>query len=1105
MAPPGEPRALAGDRDPDPDPDPDPEGDLAALAELDEARLLQSLTDRFLQQRIYTYVGDILVAVNPFQRLPLYEKPIAEKYRSRAKGSLPPHIFAVADRAYQAMLGRLGMGPQNQCIVISGESGAGKTESTKLLLQHLMNLCRGHSQLEQQILQVNPLLEAFGNAQTVMNDNSSRFGKYVQLRFQQSTVRGAKLSEYLLEKSRVVQQDAGERNFHIFYYMFAGLSAEEKEIYGLLDPARYRYIGGHFGTQATTECWKHKYREVCNALDMVGFQEQEQVDMQAILAGVLSLGNVSFQPQESNGAVQVGEVSRGWLKAAAGQFGVQEEELLSCLICTVSVTRGEQIQRLHTQQQAEDARDSIAKVAYGRVFGWIVCKINELLAESVDPDVELREIGILDIFGFENFVVNRFEQLCINLANEQLQHFFNHHIFRLEQAAYREEELPWETIAFTNNQPILDLLLAKPLGLLSLLDEQSRFPQATDKTFVDKLNSSFKGNVHFQLVRGRVPSFSILHYAGKVQYSASGFLEKNRDTLPANIRGLFINSITPLLSVLFTATISRTGTLMPHIKAKVPLGAGDNFNNTRKQSVGAQFRHSLSVLMERMYSATPHFVRCVKPNSRKEPGVADSQVLLQQLRYNGLLETIRIRREGFSWRPSFEDFAQKYRILLIKPDADLSKESCLEILQSTELAGWKCGKSRLFFKYWHQEQLARSIEHLEKAAVTIQKTYRGFCCRRSYRVLVAERTAQARRLHEAAERERNRQVEMEAQAPETATPPVPVPRRRRLRPLSRTRAAADLPLQPPIPRPRSKLTESTPFDNFLHTGPCPALGTAGDEAKKRQLKRGATLRWFRETQARKVLQDDGAFPSWLHGMISRREAENLLMDKPLGCFLVRISQSRPGYTLTYRGTTRCRHYMIEVQPNARYVILGEDRAHASLTDLVRYHRTVGIQPFLETLTVPCGQGDGSADYEELWCLTIAPGSAGQQKEPPPEGHPPTDGRARPVGTAAAILKRMQLQKPRRCQEPPPGMEDEGAELCLGEGEPARRAIPRLYPSIRLAMREIRQVRSSRPGPPTAPGRSCCPAPSTEGGWALAGAERQTLLSPCSSITGPRAK
>ncbi|NXP45481.1 MYO3B protein, partial [Heliornis fulica] len=393
----------------------------------------------------------------------------------------------------------------------SGESGAGKTESTKLLLKHIMNLCKGNSQLEQQILQVNPLLEAFGNAQTVMNDNSSRFGKYIQLRFQNNTVRGAKLNEYLLEKSRVVKQDTGERNFHIFYYMFAGLSSEKKEMYGLLDPSLYRYISGQFGTQDVAQRWKYKYQEVCNALDMVGFQEQEQVDMQAILSGVLSLGNVTFEPEESNGSVKVSEASRGWLKAAAVSVSECIEPIVSyvlyslwspavsccCFFCA-------------------DARDSIAKVAYSRVFGWIVCKINELLAEKEDTEVELREIGILDIFGFENFAVNRFEQLCINLANEQLQHFFNHYIFQLEQAAYKEEELPWETITFSNNEPVLNLLLAKPLGLLSLLDEQSAFPQATDKTFVDKLNSSFKGNLHFQPDRGRVLGFSIIHYAGKV-------------------------------------------------------------------------------------------------------------------------------------------------------------------------------------------------------------------------------------------------------------------------------------------------------------------------------------------------------------------------------------------------------------------------------------------------------------------------------------------------------------------------------------------------------------------------------------------------------------
>ncbi|NXO74956.1 MYO3B protein, partial [Sitta europaea] len=522
----------------------------------------------------------------------------------------------------------------------SGESGAGKTESTKLLLQHIMNLCKGNSQLEQQILQVNPLLEAFGNAQTVMNDNSSRFGKYIQLRFQKNTVQSAKLSEYLLEKSRVVQQDTGERNFHIFYYMFAGLSSEQKEIYGLLDPSLYRYISGQFGTQEVAEHWKHKYQEVCNALDMVGFQEQEQVDMQAILAGVLSLGNVTFEPEESKGSVKVSEASQGWLKAASVSHKKCASASAQSPPC--GAVQGGCVEPAWCSPCA-DARDSIAKVAYGRVFGWIVCKINELLAENVDPEVELREIGILDIFGFENFAVNRFEQLCINLANEQLQHFFNHHIFQLEQAAYKEEGLPWETITFNNNEPVLNLLLAKPFGLLSLLDEQSAFPQATDKTFVDKLNSSFKGNLHFQPARGRVLGFSIIHYAGKVQYAARGFLEKNRDTLPANVRGLFISSITPLLIPLHTHPEPR-----PTL-ARVKCG----------HEARVFHRHSLMVLMERMYSANPHFVRCIKPNSHKEPGVLDNQVVLLQLRYNGLLETIRIRRDGFSWRPSFEEFAER--------------------------------------------------------------------------------------------------------------------------------------------------------------------------------------------------------------------------------------------------------------------------------------------------------------------------------------------------------------------------------------------------------------------------------------------------------------
>ncbi|XP_051971635.1 myosin-IIIb-like [Xyrauchen texanus] len=1042
--------------------------DLANLSELDEKTLLEVLTGRFTHSHVYTYIGDILVAINPFKYLSIYEKEVSERYKCHEKRSLPPHIFAVADRAYQSMLGRLAAGPKNQCIVISGESGAGKTESTKLLLRHIMELCKANSQLEQQILQVNPLLEAFGNTQTVMNDNSSRFGKYIQLRFQNSSVRGAKINEYLLEKSRVVHQEEGEQNFHIFYFMLAGISCEDKEIYGLLDPTHYRYLNGRFGQEDVVQSWRVKYAKVCNAMDMVGFEEQEKVDMMTILAGILSLGNITFETTD-NDVLNVCEGLHGWLKATADQFGVQEEDLLKSLTCTTSMTRGEAIQRLHNQQQAEDARDSIAKLAYGRVFGWIVSKINEQLAPRVDRDVELREIGILDIFGFENFAVNRFEQLCINLANEQLQYFFNHHIFLMEQNEYKEEGITWETITYKDNKPILHLFLTKPIGILSLLDEQSTFPQATDRDFVDKLNSKFKAAPNFEVVRNHTPLFTIVHYAGKVQYNASGFLEKNRDTIPANIRELFINSVTPLLSVLFAATISRTGTLMPR-KAKFQV-ADDNFNSTRKQSVGSQFKHSLAVLIEKMFAASPHFVRCIKPNRSKRPDQLDSELVMDQLRYNGLLETIRIRRDGFSWRPTFREFAERYTILLLKPDLPANKESCMSILDNTELSGWKCGSSRLFFKYRHQEELAHLLERLGRAALVIQKNYHAWICRRKYLALAALRR-QAKREREEKERQqlvqemkRRLEVEQENLRPESL--PVPSPRMMpQPKPRSGPGSITKAPQLAPVPFPRSKLFEASPFDNELnekvHLDVSQVLQTIDEERiKEKRLKKTNTIRWFKETQVRKLTRD-GSFPSWFHGMISRRQAEDLLIDKPLGCFLVRVGQSREGYILTYRGANRCRHYMIEMQTNGKYVIRGEDRAHSSVIGLIQYHAHVGIKPFLELLTVPCGQMcEQESDYEELKALTS---SASVEKSSVSAEEADQE-----MGTE---LNKVHLQMQRLFLPPgqnsspehhkPPVLKRISDRRRLVEAtemereDHASRPFPRLYSSIRLAMREIQQ-------------------------------------------------
>uniref|UniRef100_A0A8B9K5S6 Myosin-IIIb-like n=1 Tax=Astyanax mexicanus TaxID=7994 RepID=A0A8B9K5S6_ASTMX len=1017
--------------------------DLAGLSELDENSLLESLTGRFDHNRIYTYIGDILVAVNPFKQLPLYEKEF--------EISIFTQINALV------------------LFLHSGESGAGKTESTKLLLRQLMELCRANSQLEQQILQVNPLLEAFGNAQTVMNDNSSRFGKYIQLRFQNSSVKGAKINEYLLEKSRVVHQDEGERNFHIFYCMLAGISPQDKEMYGLLDPTQYRYLNGRFVQDDMVKHWSAKYSEVSNAMDMVGFEEQVRNQSINHLKITLSLFlNLIFETKEKSG---LKEERRGLCFVLQGQLGVQEEELLRCLTCTMTVTRGESIYRLHNQQQAEDARDSIAKVVYGRVFGWIVSKINELLSHKLDWDVELSEIGILDIFGFENFAVNRFEQLCINLANEQLQYFFNHHIFLMEQNEYKEEGIQWETITFKDNKPILDLFLTKPIGILSLLDEQSAFPQATDGNFVDKLNSKFKANPHFEVVRSHSPLFTIVHYAGKVQYNASGFLEKNRDNIPANIRTLFINSVTPLLSVLFSATISRTGTLMPR-KAKLQV-VDDNFNSTRKQSVGAQFKHSLAVLMEKMFAASPHFVRCIKPNSSKQPDQLDSKLVMDQLRYNGLLETIRIRREGFSWRPSFKEFAQRY--------------DCISILNTTELRGWKCGSSRLFFKYWHQEELARLLERLGKAAVVIQKNFRAMSCRRRYLALLAEVRRQRQLQREREEREeeemrrrqklleeeeekRKRRLIIEQENKRPAPPPVPLPRKKKPEPRPRsilTGPAQSSPLAP-VPRPRSKQFEATPFDNDLQVNSdlINLLGQpeSEDSAKERRRRRSNTLRWFKETQARKVARN-GTFPCWFHGMITRRSAEDLLIDKPQGCFLIRVGQSREGYTLSYRGANRCRHYMIEMQSNGKYVILGEDRAHAALPDLVQYHTQVGIKPFMEILTMPCGQQcDHEPDYEELQAVMAPARQNSSSLDPgediyedpdhvhlkmqrlflPPGQNPGLEAHKPPVLKRASDRRRRQeAAEPEFNQEEDP--------------EHKGRPVPRLYPSIRLAMREIQQI------------------------------------------------
>ncbi|CAL1540613.1 unnamed protein product [Lymnaea stagnalis] len=936
--------------------------DLATLARLDETILLEEVKARYTSDKIYTYVGDILLAVNPFKELDIYGKDYSARYQHTKLSSQPPHIFAVADAAYQALIGNGVRAPRNQCVLISGESGAGKTESTKLIIKQLVELCKGNTQLEQQILQVNPLLEAFGNAQTNLNDNSSRFGKYIQLKFNHGQLVGAKISEYLLEKSRVVRQSLGEENFHIFYYLFA---PDLQKKYGLTNPNDYRYLSQGGSKKMPQKCSPVvQYENVVNAMDLVGFTDEEQEAMFAIIASVLVLGNVIFLQQEDE-SVLVTECY-GPLKTAASLLGISRDELESSLTCMVTWTKGEQVKRNYNKEMAEDARDAMAKTLYGRLFGWIVNKINCLLAPEDQRESLLSEIGILDIFGFEDFSRNggnnSFEQACINLANEQLQFFFNQHIFFMEQEEYKKEGIDWKEINFVDNKPLLDIFLKKPIGILSLLDEESLFPKGTDQSFVDKINKALAGCQYFvKSQQTNKAIFSINHYAGKVLYTCDSWLEKNRDTLPPGITEMLKSSSNFLIKTIFQAQISRTGSLAIQgrrsavnrdSKMSQATAKGDSAN--RRVTVGAQFKNSLNILMERMMLATPMFVRCLKPNYLKQPGSLDTNFVLAQLLYTGMLETIEIRRKGFAVRPSFAHFVDKYKIL-VDYQIHGTSENCVRILKAANIQGFCIGKTKIFLKYKHAEILTDLLNKKIKAAVHIQRMTKGFLARRKLK-----------RLKEHARLERDR-LERER--------------------LERERIDQE--------RQDKIMLMKLKYENEINTKKLPDSFSTGtlmeddeilddvpEPSKREQFgklgSKAASKNWFTSTQTHFVMdQNLNSYSEWFHGIIPRKQAEKLLNNKILGCFLIRVSESRFGYTLSFKAETRCRHYMIDQLKNRKFILIGEPKVHRSLHDLIAYHKKNKISNWPHLLSVPCGQESGECDYSDL---VIAMGNTYTQME-----------------------------------------------------------------------------------------------------------------------------
>lgn len=702
---------------------------MTLLDDLHEASLLWNLRLRYDKGLIYTFAGSILIAVNPYKMFPdAYGLEVAKQYAGRPLGALPPHLFAIGAAAHAAL-------PSPQVVVISGESGSGKTESTKLVMQYLAAVVPGGGSasavITEQILEAAPLLEAFGNARTARNDNSSRFGKYLEVYFKSGAIVGAKITQYLLEKSRIVTQAPGERNYHVFYEMLGGLSETERAKYGLLEADKYFYLN-----QGATDCASGRvdWASLLSAMQVLGVTEGEREGIVRVLAAVLHLGNVYFhrrQLRHGQEGVEIG--SDAEIKWAAHLLHISAEGMHRALTSRTTEARAE---RLHTPlgiDQALDARDAFAKALYAGLFNWLVSRINSIVQKGGTHDAH--RISILDIFGFEDLAENSFEQLCINYANENLQLYFNKHVFKLEQAEYARERLEWTPLAWDDNLPVIHLLAKKPVGICHLLDDESNFPRATDLSFLEKCHYNHALSELYARPRIGAQEFGVTHYAGQVWYCVDGFLDKNRDALRSDVLELLATSRLPLVSEL-------TKQLRAQRDAGKTLPKGSNGRfvtmKPRTPTVAARFADSLQQLLQSMGRCHPWFVRCIKPNQEKQPLRMDMPCVLQQLRYLGMLDTIQIRQRGYPVRLRFQHFVERYRHLLGTPLARGTpyRELCrllLEAMPRTGVEGpdYQLGATRVFLREaLHRALESGRTERLRQAAVHIQRHVRGMLVRR---------------------------------------------------------------------------------------------------------------------------------------------------------------------------------------------------------------------------------------------------------------------------------------------------------------------------------------------------------------------------------------
>ncbi|KAA3468901.1 myosin-16 [Gossypium australe] len=748
--------------------------DMTKLSYLHEPAVLHNLATRYGIKEIYTYCGNILIAINPFQALShLYDTELMDSYKGAQLGDRSPHVFAITDVAYRAMNNE---GKSNS-ILVSGESGAGKTETTKMIMRYLAYL-GGHAAaeartVERKVLESNPVLEAFGNAKTVRNNNSSRFGKFVEIQFDgRGQISGAAIRTYLLEKSRVCQISEPERNYHCFYLLCAA-PPKEIEKYKLGDPKSFHYLNQSSCYELVGVDDSHDYLATKKAMDIVGISVEEQDAIFRIVAAILHLGNIAFALEGEDSSVLEDEKAKFHLQVAAELLMCDLEALETALCKRNMVTPEEVIKRSLDPLGAAISRDGLAKTIYARLFDWLVKKINVSIGQ--DPDSKCL-IGVLDIYGFESFKTSRsyaftallddgpysalelgpcvvkctslkgyeelllfeantkclaeigFEQFCINFTNEKLQQHFNQHVFKMEQSVYQEEEIDWSYIDFVDNQDVLDLIEKKPGGIISLLDETCMFPKSTHETFAQKLYQTFKDHKRFVKPKLARTEFTIVHYAGEVQYQCDQFLDKNKDYIVPEHQEL-----------LSTSKCSFIASLFPSLNAETP-------KSGKFSSIGSRFKLQLQQLMDILNSTEPHYIRCIKPNSDLRPEIFENVSVLQQLRSGGVLEAIRVKCEGYPTNRIFSEFLERFSILapeVLKENSAYEviafifsveeNVACKSIMEKVGLSNYQIGKTKIFLRAGQMAELdGRKAKLLGESAKVIQKQVRSRIARKRY-------------------------------------------------------------------------------------------------------------------------------------------------------------------------------------------------------------------------------------------------------------------------------------------------------------------------------------------------------------------------------------